>query len=94
MPFACLDGIYVIEIEMPQDMIDDLTTQGDCEAAARYWVDRPEIARQLDTIGHAAIVRALQECGAWTNEELADEEWSRLRAVWVAAGNVIEEDPS
>lgn len=96
MPFACLDGIHGIEIEMPDDMIGDLTAAGDCEGAARYWVDRPEIAAQLDAIGHEALVRALRECGAWTEEELADEEWTRLRAIWVAAGSVIEEesDPS
>ena len=96
MPSACLDGIYGIEIEMPDDMVADLSAAGDCEGAARYWVDRPEIAAQLDAIGHEALVRALRECGAWTEEELADEEWTRLRATWVAAGSVIEEesDPS
>lgn len=97
MPFACLDGIYGIVIEMPQDMIDDLTAAGDCEEAARFWVEQFEIAAQLDAIGHEALVRALRECGAWTDEELADEEWTRLRAIWVAAGSVIEEgegDPS
>lgn len=92
MPFVCLDGIYGTEIEMPDDMIGDLTVAGDCEGAARYWVDRPEIAAQLDAIGHEALVRALRECGAWTEEELADEEWTRLRAIWVAAGSVIEEE--
>lgn len=95
MPFACLDGTYGIEIEMPQAMIDDLTAAGECEEAARYWVGRSEIAAQLDAIGHEAMARALRECGAWTDEELADEEWTRLRAIWIAAGCVIEEeDPS
>lgn len=92
MPLCCLDGIYGIDIEMPRDAIDDLTAAGDCEGAARYWVDRPEIAAQLEAIGHEAMARALRECGAWTDEELADEEWTRLRAVWVAAGSVIEDE--
>lgn len=97
MLFCCLDGIYGIGIELPQDAIDDLTAAGDCEEAARHWVGRPEIAAQLDAIGHEAMVRALREYGAWTDEELVDQEWTRLRAIWVAAGAVIgkeEGDPA
>lgn len=87
-----LDGTYGITIDLPEDCIADLNASGDCEEAARYWVVQPKIASQLDEIGHDAMARALRDCGAWTDEELADREWTRLRAIWVAAGNPLSEE--
>lgn len=86
-----LDGTMGTILDLPDDCVADLTASGDCEGAARYWVDVPEIAQQLDAIGHDAMVDALRQCGAWTDEELADREWTRLRAVWIAAGNALED---
>lgn len=92
MAYCTIDGTYGTEIDLPADCIADLTAPGDCESAARHWVEQPEIAAQLDAIGHASLARALRECGAWTDEELADEESTRLRSIWIAAGSPVEPD--
>lgn len=88
---CCLDGIYGVFLYLPEDCVRDLAGPGDVEGEARYWVEQPEIAAQLDAIGHAALVRALDECGVWTEEELADVELTRLRALWVASGCPMDE---
>lgn len=92
MTECCLDGTYGITIDLPDECVADLTASGDCEEAARYWVKQPGIAAQLDKIGHDAMARALKAYGAWTDEELADREWTRLRALWTAAGDVISDE--
>lgn len=88
-----LDGTYGITIDLPDECISDLTAPGDCEKAARYWVAQPEIQAQLDEIGHDAMARALREYGAWSDEELTDREWTRLRAIWIAAGCPDTDEP-
>lgn len=88
---CCLDGIYGVFLYLPEDCVRDLTGPGDVEDAARYWTEQPEIAAQLDAIGHDGLVRALRECGAWDDAGLADVEWTRLRALWVASGSPMDE---
>lgn len=93
MPACWLDGTYGIEIELPHECIADLTAIGrDCEPEARYWASQPDVAAQLDEIGHDVLVRSLRGYGAWSDEELADREWTRLRAIWIAAGNRVSTD--
>lgn len=90
-----LDGTYGIALELPDECAADLTAGGrDCEPEAREWIKDPRVAAQLDAIGTDAIVRALLECGAWDRDELeSDPDMTRCRAIWVAAGSPIEDDP-
>jgi hypothetical protein len=83
---CCLDGLYGLFLTLPRECVRDLTGPGDVGGAARYWAAQPEIAAQLDEIGHDRMVRALRECGAWSDEELADAESTRIRSLWVASG--------
>lgn len=94
MKSYCLDGIYGIEIDLPDECAADLTAGGrDCEPEAREWIQDPRVAAQLDAIGTDAIIRALLETGAWTREELeSDPDMTRCRAIWVAAGSPVEDD--
>jgi len=49
------------------------------------------INRQLGKIGPDGIRAELEEYGAWDTEELADDNANRKRIVWIAAGNIMEE---
>jgi len=87
MKECCLDGLRGICISLPEEAVADLTRPGEAEPAARYWAAQPAVAAQLDALGHDLLAAALLECGAWSAEELQDAELTRMRAVWVAAGD-------
>lgn len=52
----------------------------------------PEIVAQLDAIDPQAIAHELAEYGAWDDEELEDKVANQRRILWIAAGNIREED--
>jgi hypothetical protein len=56
-----------------------------------FLASKKHIARQLDRIGADAIRKELKYCGAWDDEELANDAKNRLRIVWIAAGNIRDE---
>jgi hypothetical protein len=49
---------------------------------------------QLDALDPAALAAELREYGAWDDEELADHEANLSRIVWIAGGNIREEQES
>ena len=79
------------EIQMTKAQASSGSHQGDCEQDVRALVAEPAIRRQLDKIGLGNIQAELKEYGAWDEEELKNEEWCRLRIMWIAAGNINEE---
>lgn len=40
----------------------------------------------------AAIRAELRESGAWDNDELADDDANWQRLIWIAAGNINDEE--
>jgi hypothetical protein len=66
-----------------------MSHQGECyyDIAALL----PKFNRQLEKIGAEKIAAELKECGAWSEEELSDIEQNKMRILWIAAGNIIEE---
>lgn len=65
--------------------------QGRCDDDVAFLLTMPAIRRQLDRIGPEAIRAELKEYGAWDQNELADDVQNRARIVWIAAGNICEE---
>lgn len=65
--------------------------QGACDDDVAYLARLPHIVRQLDDIGHEAMAAELAEYGAWDADELADENATRERFLWVACGNIVDE---
>lgn len=49
------------------------------------------LRRQLNKIGPQKIADELQEYGAWDEDELKDHAENRLRIVWIAAGDIMDE---
>lgn len=50
------------------------------------------IAVQLAALDPKALASELQEYGAWDETELADHEQNLQRILWLAAGDIIEQD--
>ena len=85
------------EIEMSDAAAVDCHHQGACDDGVAYWAGADwqgatrisRIARP-DTITPAALAAELKDCGAWDAEELADDDQSWQRIIWLAAGNIQE----
>lgn len=65
--------------------------QGDCEKDVRALLSYPTITRQFKKIPAADIAAELKEYGAWNFEELLDVEENKLRILWIACSNIVEE---
>ena len=79
-----------IELQMTLEQAESVSHPGDCEADTRALLKDPAIAAQFATFAHADIAAELKETGAWDVEELADEEMSRVRLLWLAGCEVAE----
>lgn len=69
--------------------------QGRCDDDIAALRKEPYIAAQLDAITPAAAVRALQPYGAWDAAELAADHNANLdRILWIACGDIVEDQRS
>lgn len=87
---GCFDGLRGLELRMTREQAAQCSHQGECYADCKHVAALPEIAAQLTKIGNVAIRQALKETGAWDFEELEDDTENHIRAVWLAAGDIIE----
>lgn len=80
------------EIQMTREQAHTASHQGQCDADVAGLLTNNAIREQLDKIGPDAIRRELKDWGAWDETELSDDAANRARIVWIAAGNIIEEE--
>lgn len=80
------------EISMTMEQAESCSHPGDCMADVKRMMHDPEIKRQVNHISPDAIRKELKEYGAWDEEELKDEEANKQRILWIAAGNIVEEN--
>jgi hypothetical protein len=80
-------GFNRFEITLPGQAVIDCSRSGPVDDAVAYWA--PRIPNEVDP---AAIRAELTEYGTWDDIELSDdaENWARL--VWIAAGNISEDN--
>jgi hypothetical protein len=77
------------EIELPAEAVAACHHQGACGADVVQWA--PRIARP-ENCTPKALAAELEEYGAWDAEELADDAANWRRIIWLAAGNIQEEE--
>ncbi len=77
-------------IDITIDQAESASHVGDCSEDARILAEN--LSSQLDNISADDIRAELSEYGAWDKEELADDDANRSRIVWIAAGNIVEEE--
>jgi len=76
-------------LDLPPEAVAACSHQGQCKADAEFWATRIERPTSLtpDTL------RAeLKEYGTWDADELADDEINWHRIIWLAAGNIQDEE--
>lgn len=83
-----------IEIEMTMAQAKSASHQGQCDADVLELSQNRKIRRQLERIDPAALRKELAEYGAWDEQELADHEQNIQRILWIAAGDIVENQGS
>lgn len=76
-------------LDLPDDAINDCSHAGDCASDVGFWAS--SITRTPD-ITPQALSAELWEYGAWEAEELSDDAANWRRIIWIAAGNIREEE--
>lgn len=80
------------QVEMTLDEAMTGSHQGECDEDVEYLCSLPHIKKQLEEIDPRLIAEELREYGAWDSEELADHEQNKRRIIWIAAGNIRDEE--
>ncbi len=76
------------EFEMSEEAVNNCYHQGSCDDDVVYW--QPKI--NLSHISDEALKAELHECGTWSGGELNDRITNEQRIIWLAAGNIQEEN--
>ena len=79
-------------LTMTLEQAQSASHQGACDADVKALSEVPAIAAQLATFDPAEVAQDLREYGAWSTDELADHDQNLQRLLWLAAGNIREED--
>ena len=86
--YALMDDF---EIEMTKNQALSASHPGDCEDEVQELLLDRKIVRQLDKIGPDKIRAYLLSTGGWEEDELTDDARNRVRIVWLAACDIVDE---
>jgi len=84
------------EIRLPGQCVTDCSHSGQCDQEVAHWV--PLIKKQVEKDNFSnkptaeKIREELREFGAWTSEDLQDDDQNWHRLVWCASCNIAEEE--
>ena len=81
-----------VSLTMTLEQAQSASHQGACDADVKALSEVPAIAAQLATFDPAEVAQDLREYGAWSTDELADHDQNLQRLLWLAAGDIREED--
>ena len=87
--WAYIEGI---ELQLTRKEAHIASHQGQCDEDVRYVSQLPKVARQLRKLTPAQVRDALKPFGAWDETDLADHNQNLQRLVWVAAGQIVDEE--
>ena len=77
------------ELRLPGECVADCSHSGPCDADVAHWA--PRVTRPADCTPDA-LRAELHEYGAWDADELADDAANWARILWIAAGDIAEDD--
>ena len=84
------------EMRLPGQCVLDCSHSGQCDSDVESWVDQVRAQIAADNFTNkptpAGIRAELKEYGSWDESELKDDEANFRRLIWLAAGNINEEE--
>jgi len=81
-----------IELQIKLDHAHTGHHAGQCDQDIEHLLTVDYIRAQLDAIPPALLAEELRDYGAWSTEELADHEQNKARILWLACGDIVEDD--
>jgi hypothetical protein len=84
-------GCGRIDLQMTLEQARGASHQGQCDDDVAALATEPDIATQLAAIDADVLRDVLREYGAWDAAELADHAQNLQRIVWLAAGDLVDE---
>lgn len=84
------------EMRIPGEAVMDCSHSGACDLDVAHWA--PLVAKQVEADGFSLrptpdkVREELKEYGAWSDEELMDDEANWQRIVWIAANDISENE--
>jgi hypothetical protein len=83
----------LIEFQMTRQQAESVSHSGQCDADVAKLMTDPFIARQLAEIKPEDLREELGEYGSWDAEELADHDTNLSRILWLAGGDIRDNNP-
>ena len=81
-----------IELQITKNEARIGSHQGQCDADVLALSKTPRIRRQLAKLNPALVRDELREYGAWEEDELMDDAQNLQRLLWIACGDVAEDN--
>lgn len=81
-----------IELQITKAEARSASHQGQCDMSVFALSKKPRIKKQLDKIDKTVLTTELREYGAWSKIELADHTQNLQRLLWIACGDINEEN--
>jgi hypothetical protein len=79
-------------IGMTYQQAKSASHQGQCDDDVKALIETPAIRKQLENIKQIDIADELRGYGAWNENELLNNQDNWERIIWIAAGNIVEEN--
>lgn len=82
---------YIGSITLPLDVVRLCSHSGDCTEDVQRCMELPEVKAELSEIDPDQLRKELREYGAWDDQQLSSHGDNLERILWIAAGNIQEE---
>lgn len=80
-------SLYSFSLTLPLEAILDCSGPGAADDAVAYWAERIDFS----SVPPQRVRGELAEYGAWTEEQLSDDDGNRRRLLWLACCSMKEE---
>jgi len=87
MQTAYLD---LFDIKMTLEQAKSASHPGPCDHDVAVLLQQPNISKQLNAIADKALVEILSSWSFWDELELMDRAANEARILWLAAGEIID----
>lgn len=83
---------YIGSIELPEDVVRHCHHSGSCDEDVIRCMELAEVKAELSEINPEQLRKELSEYGAWNDDQLMDHQENLKRILWIAAGNIQDEE--
>lgn len=83
-----------IELNITKAQAVSGSHSGQCDDDIEFLLEVPNIKRQINKINETLLAEELKEYGAWDETELRDHEQNKRRILWLACGDIVDQNSS